>query len=165
LNAIEAMPQGGVLKLTTKLKSRQESIQEGSQELTDAAKETAYRLSLQDVGLSPTRKPKAIGYLPLRQQCGSKMGEANITTNVSQETNGETSVDIAEITISDTGCGISDKDLDKIFKSGFTTKASSGLGLAEVRRIINTCGGKIEVHSQLGVGTNLVIQLPCHSHL
>ena len=87
--------------------------------------------------------------------------ESSLIPN-SEIQNATSAVNIAEITISDTGCGISDTNLDKIFKSGFTTKASSGLGLAEVNRIINMCGGKIAVHSQLEVGTSFVIQLPCY---
>lgn len=124
LNAIEAMPKGGVLKLTTKLKTRQEA--------TSAAN------SVEEVQK---------GFVVPSDFLNASTGE------------------IVEITISDTGCGIHDKNLYRIFKPGFTTKASSGLGLVEVKRIINTCGGKIEVHSQLGVGTNFVIQLPCHRHL
>ncbi|MBC8232103.1 GAF domain-containing protein [bacterium] len=114
LNAIEAMPQGGVLKLTTKLIARHDAVRAENSE--DAPTTSA--------------------------------------------------MNIVEITISDTGCGISDRDLNNIFRTGFTTKATgSGLGLAEVKRIINMCGGKIEVHSQLGVGTTFVIQVPCHRHL
>jgi len=132
LNAIEAMPEGGVLKLTSKLKTRQEEASPHRGDKRGAIK-TANSVQETPNGQPPT-------------PFGKGDGVANM----------------AEITISDTGCGISDNHLDKIFKSGFTTKASSGLGLAEVKRIINTCGGKIAVHSQVGVGTSFVIQLPCY---
>ena len=142
LNAIEAMPQGGVLKLTTKPKLRG-TKQSALQKSIRAAN------SVEEV----PKVPSASDGLPV----GSSVATSDSRTTGALE--------IIEITISDTGCGISDENLDKIFKPGFTTKASSGLGLAEAKRIINTCGGKIEVHSQLGVETNFVIQLPCHRHL
>lgn len=70
-----------------------------------------------------------------------------------------------EITISDTGKGISPSNTKAVFEPGFTTKTRGwGLGLSLARRIIdNYHKGKIFVkHSRLGEGTTFAIQLPKH---
>lgn len=73
-----------------------------------------------------------------------------------------------QITISDTGVGISKDNLSKIFDPFFTTKKSgegTGLGLSIVYRIIKEHGGYITVYSELGLGTNFNIYLPVHDNL
>lgn len=65
------------------------------------------------------------------------------------------------ITFSDTGSGIEEKDIQKIFSPFFTTKEKgNGLGLSEVYKIIQAHLGTIEVHSQVGKGTTFSIFLP-----
>ncbi|MGQ9694781.1 MAG: ATP-binding protein [Thermodesulfobacteriota bacterium] len=67
----------------------------------------------------------------------------------------------AEIIISDTGVGIKESDLDKIFNPFFTTKEQgTGLGLSIVHRIIEVHGGKISVQSRPNKGTIFRITLP-----
>ena len=71
-----------------------------------------------------------------------------------------------QITISDTGKGISDENIDKIFKPSFTTKPAgkgTGLGLHISRNIIKNHSGTILVESQLGHGTSFRIRLPISS--
>ena len=59
-----------------------------------------------------------------------------------------------QISISDTGCGISGKDLPHIFDPFYTTKKSgTGLGLSIVHGIIKGHGGKIEVDTDINSGT------------
>ncbi|MEA1996260.1 MAG: ATP-binding protein, partial [Gemmatimonadota bacterium] len=66
-----------------------------------------------------------------------------------------------KITVKDSGCGISEKYLTKIFDPYFTTKQQgSGLGLATSYSIIRKHGGHIDVKSQVGVGTSFHIFLP-----
>ena len=66
-----------------------------------------------------------------------------------------------EITVSDTGVGISKENLSHIFDPYFTTKQSgTGLGLAIVQRIIETHNGDIKVKSRTGKGTTIIISLP-----
>jgi two-component system, NtrC family, sensor kinase len=66
-----------------------------------------------------------------------------------------------EITVSDTGEGISAEDLDKIFDPFFTTKQKgTGLGLAITLGIIEQHGGTIEVASKRGKGSTFKIKLP-----
>jgi len=68
---------------------------------------------------------------------------------------------IIEITLQDTGVGISDSDLDKIFEPFFTTKnKGTGLGLAICSIIVENHKGVIEVLSTKGVGTKFTIRLP-----
>ena len=63
--------------------------------------------------------------------------------------------------ISDTGCGIAEEDLTKIFDPYFTTKSSgTGLGLAIAHNIIETMDGTIEVKSELKKGTTFKILIP-----
>lgn len=66
-----------------------------------------------------------------------------------------------EIFISDTGAGISEENLDKIFLPFFTTKSrGTGMGLALVHKIILTHGGNIKADSREGIGTTFRIYLP-----
>jgi len=67
------------------------------------------------------------------------------------------------IVFADTGGGISQTDMGKIFEPYFTTKASgSGLGLLIVRRIVREHGGEIDLVSNEGQGLTLTIRLPLH---
>ncbi len=65
------------------------------------------------------------------------------------------------ITIEDNGTGISPEHMGAIFEPYRTTKASgSGLGLLIVRRIIREHGGEIEIESEEGHGTRIIVFLP-----
>ncbi len=68
-----------------------------------------------------------------------------------------------EISLSDTGCGISPKDLPTIFDPFFTTRepdSGTGLGLSIVHSLIEANHGSIEVESTLNEGTTFRILLP-----
>ena len=72
-----------------------------------------------------------------------------------------------ELIVSDTGIGIEQSDLPKIFNIFYRGRntmgedtTSSGLGLAMVRQLINQCGGKITVSSQVRKGTVFKMLLP-----
>lgn len=67
--------------------------------------------------------------------------------------------------ITDSGCGMSEKILDKIFEPFFTTKKmgrGNGLGLSAVDGIVKQNKGLIKVYSQLGQGTTVQVFLPRH---
>jgi signal transduction histidine kinase len=70
--------------------------------------------------------------------------------------------DMVEITIADTGFGISKENLANIFKPFFSTKGRSatGLGLVVAYSIIDNLGGAIGIKSKPGVGTSVRIVLP-----
>jgi signal transduction histidine kinase len=66
-----------------------------------------------------------------------------------------------KVTIEDTGTGISDEHLKKIFYPYYTTKEKgSGLGLATTYSIIKKHNGHITVESEIGFGTIFYIYLP-----
>lgn len=65
------------------------------------------------------------------------------------------------IKVQDTGSGIASDDLKKIFSPFFTTKPTgTGLGLAEVQKVIHAHHGGLEVDSKLGLGTCFTIKIP-----
>jgi two-component system sensor histidine kinase PilS (NtrC family) len=66
-----------------------------------------------------------------------------------------------QLWISDTGQGIAEGDLPHIFEPFFSTKAEgSGIGLALVYRVVEDHGGQIDVRSQPGAGTSVILTLP-----
>jgi signal transduction histidine kinase len=66
-----------------------------------------------------------------------------------------------EVSISDTGVGISEEALGKIFEPYFSTKkAGFGIGLAVTKKIVEEHRGSVEVRSRLGEGTTFTIKLP-----
>ena len=73
---------------------------------------------------------------------------------------------LVEVSISDTGCGISETDMENIFEPFFTTKEDGkgiGLGLSVVYGIIAKHQGTITVESEPGKGSTFKIRLPCSS--
>jgi two-component system sensor histidine kinase HydH len=71
------------------------------------------------------------------------------------------SADQIEVRFTDTGAGIPDDALDRIFIPFYTTKTKgTGLGLAISQRIVKGHGGSIEVQSRVGEGTEFVLRFP-----
>ncbi len=67
------------------------------------------------------------------------------------------------VSVADTGGGIAQEQIARIFEPFYTTKKKgSGLGLMIVQRIVRAHGGKIEVESRVGQGTTFRIWLPSH---
>jgi len=65
------------------------------------------------------------------------------------------------LSVIDTGMGISDKNMEKLFEPLFTTKARGiGLGLATSRNLVEANGGSIEVESEVGKGSTFTVRLP-----
>ncbi|MFT5052335.1 MAG: two-component system sensor histidine kinase HydH [Chlamydiales bacterium] len=68
---------------------------------------------------------------------------------------------LAEITITDTGVGMSPEEVDRCFDLYWSTKkGGTGLGLSTVARIIDEHGGTIQVTSEKGRGTSFSVVLP-----
>ena len=81
-------------------------------------------------------------------------GTITITTGYTAET--------LTVSIKDTGKGIPEKEIPKIFLAGYTTKGvgvGTGLGLAICSKIIEKHNGKITVNSDVGVGTEFIITI------
>ncbi len=76
--------------------------------------------------------------------------------------------DFMRLSVSDTGCGMGQDVLEKIFDPYFTTKSrdeGTGLGLSVVHGIVQEHHGIIQVKSELGQGSTFEIYLPVHSQL
>lgn len=95
----------------------------------------------------------------------------NLIMNAAQAIDGEGQVTVStacdsqhiRITIEDTGCGIPDEVLPRIFDPYFTTKPTgtgTGLGLSIARDIVTEHGGQILVKTRVGSGTSFQIELP-----
>lgn len=95
------------------------------------------------------------------QQAMPDGGELKITAEniLDEDTNKSSQV---KIEFNDTGCGIPEENLSRIFVPFFTTKTEkgTGLGLSISYQIIHDHKGKIEVLSQVGKGTTFTIILP-----
>ncbi len=89
--------------------------------------------------------------------------EVNAIQKINAGKNGQ-SVDFVLLELSDTGCGIAEADLRRLFDP-FYSKSSggTGLGLAIAKRIVEEHGGEITVKSKLNAGTTVQITLPVHA--
>lgn len=85
-------------------------------------------------------------------------GKITVSIATTQEKEGR----YAMLTVTDTGLGISDENIKKIFQPFYTTKGkeATGLGLMIVTSIVDNLGGCIGVKSQPGEGTSFRIALP-----
>lgn len=117
---------------------------------------------------------KEYGGLPRVECLGSQLNQVFVILlgNAAQaiETHGTISIRTgtaeanAWIEIADTGKGISPENIKRIFDPFFTTKAvgqGTGLGLSLAYSIIQKHHGKLEVVSDVGVGTRFRIEIPC----
>jgi two-component system NtrC family sensor kinase len=76
---------------------------------------------------------------------------------------GDQPIPMAEITVADTGCGIPEEDLQRVFDPFFSTKGvgkGTGLGLSVSHGTVKAHGGLIEVESTVGEGTEFHVYLP-----
>lgn len=67
--------------------------------------------------------------------------------------------DVLEVVVSDTGAGIDEKDLPRIYDPYFTSKpAGTGLGLAVVQKIMEAHGAFLQIETRAGAGTRVVLR-------
>lgn len=95
----------------------------------------------------------------------------NLTKNAMQAMTkgGELTIQTGEgadgvwLSVADTGGGIPQEQINRIFEPFYTTKKSgTGLGLMIVQRIVRAHGGRIELESRAGHGTTFRVWLPLH---
>lgn len=69
--------------------------------------------------------------------------------------------DFVKISFADTGCGIDEEGMSKLFQPYYTTKADGhGLGMTIIQAIVRAHGGKIDVESGPNRGTTVTVSLP-----
>lgn len=135
LNALQAMPEGGVLSISCQVLSQPGSRQSAGAQARLASPPS----SPPDAG----DKLRSIGEVP----------ERGLLEQDQQSW--------LDLVISDTGEGISQEALARIFQPFYTTRAHGiGLGLSITRRLIEDHYGYILVESQLGYGTTVSVRLP-----
>ena len=93
----------------------------------------------------------------------------NVLLNAAQsiESDGAITIEVAEadglaaVSVRDTGCGMSEEQAAQAFTPFFTTKEKgTGLGLAVAQKIVEGHGGRIELESEVGAGTTMIVYLP-----
>ena len=115
---------------------------------------------------------KNYGNLPLINCYPNMLNQVftNILVNACQAIEGKGTITITTkfegetltVSIKDTGKGIPEEEIDKIFTAGYTTKGvgiGTGLGLAISAKIIEKHNGKIIVNSEVGKGSEFVITI------
>jgi signal transduction histidine kinase len=114
-----------------------------------------------DVDVTPVNVDRALLAEALRNIVGNACeampngGTLRLSTALSQESG------FVEIAIGDTGPGIPHEDLERIFNLYFTTKKNgNGLGMPLALRAIDLHHGTMDVQSEVGTGTTVVIRLP-----
>jgi len=138
LNAIDAMPNGGHLKIQTENLVVENLLGDGFQPLYPPRRKGDPTES----DYSQLRKPDPFSTLLTKFSKGDRL---------------------VKIRISDTGIGIEQENLEKIFDPFFTTKEpdkGTGLGLSVSLRIVESMGGKIRVESEEGKGSAFEIYFP-----
>jgi len=112
--------------------------------------------SLPDSPIDATRLQQAlVNLVKNAMQAMTRGGTLTLQTGDSSEA--------VWVSVSDTGCGIPQEQINRIFEPFYTTKKTgTGLGLMIVQRIIRAHGGRLELESQVGHGTTFRIALPLH---
>ncbi|MCR5100735.1 MAG: HAMP domain-containing histidine kinase [Butyrivibrio sp.] len=83
---------------------------------------------------------------------------------------GELSDDQVIVKISDSGVGMDEKTMDKIFEKYYQNDSvsiarGSGIGLSIVKRIVALCDGDVSVSSKIGMGSTFTVCLPYESNM
>ncbi len=95
------------------------------------------------------------------QNALQSMPEGGTLTVTTRNIDGDRPGGSLEIAVSDTGGGIEEERMEKIFEPFYTTKErGTGLGLAIVSRIVSGHGGRVRISSRLGEGTTVTVGLP-----
>jgi signal transduction histidine kinase len=170
LNAIDAMPRGGVLGIGTE----DYVVGTGEKNYFDQAYLPRRKDDPLETDYSHLRSPNPLFttiesspaydgdgidkiFIPYRM---GGVKTRSLLTGFAKFTRGDR---LIKVTISDTGTGILKEDMEKIFDPFFTTKdpdRGTGLGLSISLRIIESLGGEIKVRSEADKGTAFEIYFP-----
>ncbi|MGD8699735.1 MAG: HAMP domain-containing sensor histidine kinase [Gemmatimonadales bacterium] len=89
---------------------------------------------------------------------GAGTGTVTVSTRVLASESSQTTV---QVIVTDTGVGMNDEQVARVFDDFYTTKeGGTGLGLSIVRRLVMDLNGSIKVESEPGRGSRFVIELP-----
>jgi len=138
LNAVDAMPEGGILTIQTR----------------------THIVKTLDEDRFQRVYPRKRKDDPMESDFSRKRRPDPLTALFKKFSEGDR---LLEVRISDTGIGIRKEDLENIFDPFFTTKApdkGTGLGLSISLRIVESLGGEIRVASEVGKGTTFEIYFP-----
>lgn len=120
---------------------------------------TDYKASSDEIFCSPNQiKQACVALLVNATEAIHENGEIIIRTSNPKP-------DTIKVEISDNGTGIAPQDIPHIFEPFFSTKRNAsgiGLGLSIVHGIIENHKGSIEVDTELGKGTSIILILPLH---
>jgi signal transduction histidine kinase len=131
VNALEARPTGGTLTLTTRLVAT--DGEPPVKPSPEQPRDTDGGATGTGMAAVPPAGPPATGEAPRW----------------------------ATVSVSDTGGGIPPEILGEVFNPFFTTKeVGTGLGLALVRRVARSHGGRVDVHNRPGEGVTFCLWLP-----
>ena len=142
LNAIDAMPNGGILSIRTEEYVVEESLIDPLQQFYSPRR----REDPTESNYSHLRKPDPLVAIFTKFSKGDRL---------------------VKIRISDTGIGIKEEDVKSIFDPFFTTKApdkGTGLGLSVSLRIVESMDGEIRVESEEGKGSTFEVYFPVATH-
>ena len=140
LNALDAMPAGGILGIQTRIYTVEAPLRDRFLEASAPRRKN----DPVESDYSHLRKPNPLAAALVKFSRGERL---------------------VKVRISDTGNGIRKEDLEVIFDPFFTTKPpdkGTGLGLSICLRIVESMGGVLRVESEFGKGSAFEVYLPVH---
>lgn len=176
LKEINELDREAVLRISNMVKSLKKFVRLDEAELQEADINKELDLTL-DLMRHETKNRITIvrnyGEIPLIKCYPNMLNQVfmNILINACQSIKNEGQISISTlfqagnliVKIKDSGVGIKEEQIDKIFTAGYTTKGvgvGTGLGLAISQKIIQKHEGQITVSSEIGQGSEFTITIP-----